>query len=307
MATCRSLLFVFLVACAGAPAAVRGAAEPLVRGRHTIPLTTVTFSGHRYVADVDLGLAKPVPLMIHGNAGVFLTLTHEAAEKLTGGPVKKVEDYGYSGKGRGLITVAAMRVGDSTFADLRDIPVFDYSDSAGAPVQGMLGVRFLLANDAAVDFSRDVLVLGVTRAGNPNKALLLNGYRVTPLRMNGRDRPTIDVWFACLNSALPITPSTVAEALTLHHPFFAGRIPMTRAPSPDRSPRGTTPEVFLADSVRFRVEGVSFVCPASFGDIAEYGAVRETDLESAGYLGFDWMKEHAAVIDYANRNLYFKP
>jgi len=30
-------------------------------------------------------------------------------------------------------------------------------------------------------------------------------------------------------------------------------------------------------------------------------------LESFGMLGYDWMKEHEAILDYANRFLYFKP
>ena len=46
---------------------------------------------------------------------------------------------------------------------------------------------------------------------------------------------------------------------------------------------------------------------ASFEDFAEYGKISESDLESYGMLGFDWMKQHQAVLDYANRRLYFKP
>jgi len=38
-----------------------------------------------------------------------------------------------------------------------------------------------------------------------------------------------------------------------------------------------------------------------------HGNVPEETLESFGMLGFDWMKEHQAVLDYANRRLYFKP
>jgi hypothetical protein len=39
---------------------------------HVVPLTTVEFSGHRYVARVDVGLGETVPLMIHGNSRMFL-------------------------------------------------------------------------------------------------------------------------------------------------------------------------------------------------------------------------------------------
>jgi hypothetical protein len=47
--------------------------------------------------------------------------------------------------------------------------------------------------------------------------------------------------------------------------------------------------------------------PASFEDLAEYADVPEPELESFGMLGYDWMKQHEAVLDYTNRVLYFKP
>jgi hypothetical protein len=45
--------------------------------------------------------------------------------------------------------------------------------------------------------------------------------------------------------------------------------------------------------------------PASF-NLAEYGKVSISNLETFRDAGFDWMKEHRAVLD-ANRRLYFKP
>ena len=44
-----------------------------------------------------------------------------------------------------------------------------------------------------------------------------------------------------------------------------------------------------------------------FEDLAEYAKVPEGELESDGMLGFDWMKRHRAILDYANRTLYFLP
>ena len=72
---------------ASAPAGAKTRDDSPLRGEVTVPLRTVVFSGNRYVADADLGLAQRVPLMIHGNARMFLMLTHEVGEKLTGGPV----------------------------------------------------------------------------------------------------------------------------------------------------------------------------------------------------------------------------
>ena len=53
-----------------------------IQGEVTVPLTTVVFSGNRYVAEADLGLGEPVPLMVHGNARMFLMVTHEVGHRL---------------------------------------------------------------------------------------------------------------------------------------------------------------------------------------------------------------------------------
>jgi hypothetical protein len=82
---------------------------------------------------------------------------------------------------------------------------------------------------------------------------------------------------------------------------------MRRSEAPDLSPSGTSPEEYVADSVAFEVAGVRFESPASFEDLAEYANVPEGELESYGMLGFDWMAAHRAILDYANRILYFKP
>ena len=113
--------------------------------------------------------------------------------------------------------------------------------------------------------------------------------------------------FPALDRVLPITPSTVSTALTLHEPLFHGKVVMSRAPAPDRSPNGTTPDEFVSERVDFEVAGVPMRSHATFENFAEYGKVAEGDLESYGMLGFDWMKQHQAILDYANRVLYFMP
>jgi len=186
------------------------------------------------------------------------------------------------------------------------VPVFDFTESGDSPIQGMIGVRFLLAARAAVDFRSDRLLVGVTHQSLPDRALLVDKYRWVPISSHPGGRTTVKVYFPALRRALPITPSTVANALTLHLPLFAKKIPIIKT-KPDRSPNGTTPETFHSDAVTFEIGGVKMTSPASLEDMAEYGKVQERDLESYGMLGFDWMKAHRAVIDYANLRLYFKP
>jgi hypothetical protein len=273
---------------------------------HSIPLTTVEFSGHRYVARVDVGVGEAVPLMIHGNSRMFLSLTHEIGAAVNGGPVRATERYGYSSKGRGSLRVQHIRLGGAVFSEIPPVPVFDFTENGDTTVQGMLGVPFLVKARAAVDFSRDLLLLGVVERAGPDTNLLRRGYRSIPIVVDSSQRVILDARFPALGRTLPITPSTVANALTLHRPLFAGKVPMTRAPSPDRSPSGTTPDEYVSDRIDFEIAGAPFHSPAKFEDFAEYGNVPERELQSFGMLGFDWMKEHGAILDYANRRLYFR-
>jgi hypothetical protein len=278
---------------------------PVIAAEHTVHLDTVEFEGHRYVAAGDLGLGRPVPLMVHGNARVYLSLVHAVAEQLLGQPVPKLEDYGYTTRGRGSIDVPQMRLGDAAFDGLDDVPVFDFSDAPDAPVQGMLGTRFLMSAHAAVDFSSDSLLLGVTATEEPDPGLLARGFRVVPTVDLPDGRMTLDVVFPALGRAVPITLSTVANALTLHRPLLEGMVAM-RAAGLDHSPSGTTPDVFTSEGVAFEVAGAAFETTASLQDLAEYANVAEAELQAYGMLGFDWMHARRAVLDFANRRCYFR-
>lgn len=295
----------FLCGCASTSTPTRG--EATIYGEQVAPLSTVLDEGHRYVVEADLGLARTVPLMVHGNSRLFLSVTHRVAEQMSGGPVAKVADYGYSSRGKGLIAVPMMRLGGREFPNLRDVPVFDFTEDTDTLIQGMVGVPFLTSERAVIDFSRDILVLGATTSDAPNRKLLGAGYRYARMKMDEDDRMTIEVRFPALGRTIPVTPSTVANALSLHQPLFQGRVPMQKEASPDRSPDGTSPDLYTSDGVEFEIAGSRFRSPATFEDWAEYGNIQESQLGSYGMLGYDWMKEHEAVLDYANLILYFKP
>ena len=284
----------------------RRRSSPGIDAEFVIPLSTVSFSGHRYVAAADLGLARLVPLMIHGNARVYLSLVHAVAEQIVGGPVPKVEDYGYSARGKGLIDVPRLRLGGALFDGVRDVPVFDFTEADDAPAQGMLGTRFLTSARAAVDFTTDSLLLGVAVTDRGSDANSARGYQSVPMRVAADGRVTIDARFPAIDRVIPITPSTVANPLTLHAPLFDGSVAMTPS-THDQSPSGTSPQVFASDQIEFEIAGVACRADALLQDLAEYGDVAEDDLGSYGMLGYDWMREHGAVIDYANLVLSFIP
>jgi len=276
---------------------------PAIAAKHAIHLDMVELAGHRYVTGVDLGLGRAIPLMVHGNARVYLSLVHAVAEEIVGGPLPKVEDYGYTERGKALVNVPKLQLGGATFEGLKDVPVFDFSDDPVAPVQGMLGTRFLTAARAAVDFASDALLLGVAVSDEPERALLARGYRAVRTIALADGRMTIDVFFPAIERAIPITLSTVADALMLHRPLFEGRVAMEPA-GLDHSPSGTSPAVFMSERVAFEIEGKPFDSAASFQDLAEYGNVAEAELQTSGMLGFDWMRAHGAVLDYASQYLY---
>ncbi len=282
-------------------------ADDILVGEHIIPLRRVVFSGNRYVADANFCIGNAVPLMIHGNARMFLALIHLVGEKLNGGNVKKVEDYGYSSKGKGILNVPLMHLGSKRFSNLVKVPIFDFTEEDETLVQGMIGAPFLRTERAAVDFSRDKMILGVKISKNPNEQLLDTGYKSTPICINVQNRVTIQLYFPSLERVIPITPSTVSIALTLHQPLFEGKVPMKKTASPDRSPSRTSPDIFTSEKIKFELEGISFRSPASFEDLAEYAGNPSAELDTFGMLGFDWMKEHNAILDYANCFLYFKP
>jgi hypothetical protein len=278
--------------------------DPATAAEHPVHLDTVEFEGHRYVASADLGVGRSIPLMVHGNARVLLSVVHEVAEELIGRPVPKLDDYGYSARGRGSIDVPVLRLGGATFGPFEGVPVFDFGDVQNAPVQGMLGTNFLTSSRAAVDFASDVLHLGVAASGAPDPAVLARGYQAVRTVALADGRMTIDVAFPSIGRTVPITLSTVANALTLHRPTFEGRVGM-RPAGQDHSPSGTSPETFTSENVAFEIEGTPFEAQVSFHDLAEYGNVPEADLQSFGVLGFDWMRAHGAVLDYANQYVYF--
>jgi len=110
------IVFTIVFSCAGCFPDREAGGDPASRlespEASLVKLVPVVFGGNRYVVEADFGLARKVPLMVHGNAGFYLMLTHEIAEQLNGGsPVAKIRDFGYSDKGMGRIDVEEFRIG----------------------------------------------------------------------------------------------------------------------------------------------------------------------------------------------------
>lgn len=275
-----------------------------------VKLLPIVFGGNRYVVKADFGLENRVPLMVHGNARFYLMITHEIAEQLNGGkPVEKIRDYGYSDKGMGRINVDKFQIGDRTFTQVENVPVFDWPEEEGKAAQGMLGIDFLKKEKVRIDFVREQMEIGVAVHDEPDKTLLDQGYSYTKFFVENSEG-YMNVYFDALKKELPITVGTVADSYSLDAVTFQDKIELESTDSKSHSPSGTTPQVYLnAAPVKFKIANQSFEIPrgkAELYSFAEYENVKQAELFPFGIFGRDWMKENNAIVDYANNILYFK-
>jgi len=276
-----------------------------------LKLQPVAFGGNRYVIEADFGLKNKVPLMIHGNARLYLMITHDIAEKLNGGnPIEKIRDFGYSDKGMGKMNVKQFQIGDKTFSNIEDVSVFDWPKEEGKAAQGMLGIQFLVKEKVRIDFANELLEIGVTLSELPDKSLLDQGYSFTKFFIeNGEGY--MNVYFDALKKEIPITVGTVADEYSFDVETFKNSIEVEKTDLKESSPSGTTPQVYTnVTGIKYTIANQSFEIPSkkvNLYSLAEYENIKQTDLFPFGIFGRDWMKENNAIIDYANKILYFKP
>lgn len=275
-----------------------------------VKLSSIIFEGNRYVAEANFGLEKKIPLMVHGNASLYLMVTHDIAEQLNNGNrIEKIRDYGYSEKGMGRINVEKFQIGDKTFTNVENVPVFDWPEEVGKAAQGMLGIYFLKKEKVRIDFVKEQMEIGVELNEQPDESLLEKGYSYTKFFVeNGEGY--MNVYFDALKKEIPITVGTVSDEYSLDLLTFQNVIEIEATDSKDHSPSGTTPKVYINLSpIKYKIANQSFEIPGKKADLysfAEYENVKQSELFPFGIFGRDWMKENNAVIDYANNILYFK-
>jgi hypothetical protein len=275
-----------------------------------VKLLPIVFEGNRYVVEADFGLEKKVPLMVHGNASLYLMITHDIAEQLNNGNrIEKIRDYGYSDKGMGRINVEKFQIGDKTFSNVKNVSVFDWPAEVGKAAQGMLGIYFLKQEKVRIDFIREQMEIGVELNEQPDESLLKQGYSYTKLFVE-KGEGYMNVYFDALNKEIPVTVGTVSDEYSLDLVTFQNGIEIEATGSNNHSPSGTNPPVYNnVAPIRYKIANQSFEIPNKKADLynfAEYENVKQSELFPFGIFGRDWMKENNAVIDYANNILYFK-
>lgn len=248
--------------------------------------------------------------MVHGNASLYLMLTHEIATQLNAGnPIEKIRDYGYSDKGLGRMNVEKFKIEDRSFTQAQNIPVFDWPAEEGKAAQGMLGIDFLKQEKVRIDFVREQMEIGAPVHAGPDQALLAQGYAYTEFFVEN-SMSYMNVYFDALKKELPITVGTVSDSYSLDAVTFQEKIQLEITASKDHSPNGTTPQMYLnAVPVKYSIARQPFEIPRGQADLysfAEYKNVAQAELFPFGIFGRDWMKENNAIVDYANNILYFK-
>jgi hypothetical protein len=275
-----------------------------------IKLSPVVFGGNRYVVEADFGLDKKVPLMVHGNASLYLMLTHDIAEKLNNGkPIEKIRDYGYSKKGRGKINIEKFMIGDKTFSNTENVPVFDWPEEEGKAAQGMIGIQFLKNENVRIDFVNEQMKIGIEVTEQPDKNLIDQGYAFTNFFIENNEA-YMNVYFDALKKEIPITIGTVSDDYSFDVETFKSGIEIEKTELKGHSPNSTTPQVYTnLTPIIYRIANQSFEIPirkVELYSFAEYENVSQSQLFPFGIFGRDWMKKNNAIIDYANKILYFK-
>jgi len=275
-----------------------------------VPMSQIVFGGNRYVVQADFGLEKPVPMMVHGNASFYMMITHDIAEQLNNGqPIEKIDDYGYSERGRGRMNIEKFGVGNHTFSNIENVPVFDWPEEEGKAAQGMLGVEFLKNENTKIDFVNETLEIGVAKSETPDPALLEKGYSFTRFFIENKE-VFMNVYFEALQKEIPITIGTVSSDYSLDVETFKNAVKVLDTQTKDHSPDNTTPDVFLNDEpIKYKIGDHVFEIPVNGTELsgfAEYANTTQDKLPSFGIFGRDWMVRNQAVIDYSNRILYFK-
>ncbi len=275
-----------------------------------VKLTPVVFGGNRYVVETDFGLDKKVPMMVHGNASFYMMITHEIGEKLNGGnPIKKIRDFGYSDKKMGQINVQKFVIGGKTFTNAENVRVFDWPTEAGKSAQGMLGIDFLNNERVRIDFVKEEMEIGVALNDQPDKSLLAQGYSYTKIFVE-KSEGYMNVYFDALKKEVPITVGTVSDDYSLDFVTFNNGIEFEATGTNASSPSGTTPPVYKnVSAIKYKIGDQAFEMAgkaATAYSFAQYENVKQAELFPFGIFGRDWMKENHAILDYANKLLYFK-
>jgi predicted aspartyl protease len=295
-------------------AALGIAAAPAIAETAWTPFKLREVSGIRPFVAVALN-GVPFEFMIHANAGFFAMTGHANAASAGIGPIASTDPaYGItapgqvSQMGKGTAILKMLKVGDNI---MNDVPLKVFETPQEQKMDGMLGIGWLRANHAIVDFSD--LRLGVPRSeadsASLNTTLLEHGYAAYPLTWNGA-KTEYSLTAEVNGKPASFIVSTVSHLVIDDHLAKQAGIKLTEPVGTYGGPTGATGHQYAnASEVALTIGGKRAAVPtASIYDIYTYdGEARPPEGEQiGGYLGAEFMLPNKAIIDFGNGTLYLE-
>jgi hypothetical protein len=281
----------------------------------SVPIRIMESSGQRPFINASVNGA-PVLLMLHSSATLDLQISHKLADTAKVADRHHVGSYGIvkhgqlSSLGMDTAFVNELTVGGHVF---NHIPVSIFEKPTPYD-EGMLGLTWLNANRAIIDYQKKIVVLNAANGGKAiHDRLLQEKYIAIPMKPNNTDGGRYFVSVKVNDIVEPMEVSTVS-----HNIFdldFAKRSSVEYKIKEDETyggPTGTTGKVYVnTKPIAIQIAGISFELPnnVSIFDTYGYQAVSRPKNPSdmrAGTLGCDFLLAHGAVIDFGNGILYLK-
>lgn len=302
---CFVCAMVLLFMCVGAYAGRANA------NASVIPFQVREISGKRPVVHVQLN-GHGFDMVVHANAAFFMQINHAEAKTVRVEGAQHAGSFGIEAPGKvstlGLdrARLGLLKIGDKQY---RDVPVSVFETPGKQP--GMLGLDWIRASRAVVDFGKSQLVLdpSTTQIVALRQHLLSNGYVAIPIREEpGTGKYEVDVSIGDATRRMMI--STVA-ALNIDEDFArAGGVKSGKVIGRNAGPKGATENAYsTAQPVTLRIGQWTSdpINNAVVEDVYTY-ASKERPLENpeGGLLGADFMIAYRAVIDFGGSVLYLK-
>lgn len=283
-----------------------------------IPITFRDTSGIRPYVPVKLN-GKPYLFMVHANAALMAMTIHANAN------AANVTYLGNHHNGFGITTTGkTSELGyDSAKATtfdvggfvIRNMPIGVFEIPQDVPVNGMIGIQWLRTAKAFLDFDGAQLALPETHkdAERERHRLLSRGYIAVPMQWDSSNpREAVYNVDAKVNGATGrFHVSTVASVILDDQ--FAHRAGIAMSDQTDRfgGPTGTTGETRTsAGSYTLELAGMTLKpTVASIYDIYTYGNDKRPEdpaRQTAGYLGYDFMKANHAVLDFESGTMFLR-
>lgn len=266
--------------------------SPAPAREESVPLRMVIDSGPRLVVETQVD-GGPVTMLVHGNAGFTVMLTHDALARINGTRVAKESDFGLahdlslSDLGRGSTVLGSLAVGSSQLdqvpCEVFQLPTVNW--------EGMLGTRWLAATGAVVDFGR--MRLGFTPPPGPGIEM-----RQDPVST----RFQVEVSVGSAGPAATFDVSTAAET-TIDIGFArAYGVELTEQIGVENGPAGAVVPYFTTvEPLDLYAGGLHLgsVSPQVYDTTGYMSGNRPTGAAVfGGYLGADLWLANGAVLDF---------